>query len=263
MVPPQLSSDNSRSMYTAFTSQMGSDLESLIWKSLDPSTATEVYEVRALLSTKATGNLFNFGVPEKFFRRPFTQDKMAFLVAVFEWWPLSPRKLHLAAQGLLDAIEDNEYLVACLLMNTARIEDSRAMNVLQKAVVDHGCRSEMVSMILKEIFNHDKFCLPSYSPNRIPDKICGHPIKWERQDLLDPKLWKWAEQEKKKGNWKGEWVEINLKRLNRGKKPVSAKTYCEISEKELRLLKMGVWDEKHEDKREEWRMESDRARYDR
>jgi hypothetical protein len=225
-------------MITVFTSKLGRHLESLIWKHLDLSKAMEVYEVLALLSMRETSDLFA-GVPDKLLRRPFTQDKMAFLVAVFER-RMEPGKSHLAAQCLLDAIEDNEQLVTCVLMTAARIEDPRAMTVLRKAVVDAGCHSTMVSMIFDEIFRHSSSCLYSYSRNRELDKRCRHPINWERQDLLDPKLWEWAEQERKKGNWKGEWVEINLERLNRDKKPVSAEKYCNMSEKELKLLKKGT-----------------------
>jgi hypothetical protein len=248
-------------MSTVFTSKLGRHLESLIWKCLDPSTATDVYEVMALLSMREPSDLF-VGIPDKLLCRPFTQDKMAFLIAVFEK-NLDPGKSHLAAQGLLEAIEDNEQLVACLLMTAARIEDPRAMTVLRKAVVDGGCHSAMVSMIFQEIFRHANFCQNAYPRNRELDKRCGHPINWEQQDLLDPKLWKWAECEKKKGNWKGEWVEINLERLNRDRKPVSAEKYCEISEKELRLLKMGLWDEPLQNEHRNRMIDSYRPQYDR
>lgn len=226
-------------MTTIFSSKLGQHLESLIWKCLDPSKATEVYEVLALLSMRETSDLFA-GVPDKLLCRPFTQDKIAFLVAVFER-RMEPGKSHLAVQALLDAIEDDELLAACLLMTAARIEDQRAMTVLRKAVVDNGCHSAMVSMIFHEISRHANGCLNPYSSNLALDKRCRHPINWEQQDLLDPKLWEWAEQERKKGNWKGEWVEINLKRLNRNQKPVSAEKYCDLSEKELKLLKKGRW----------------------
>ena len=227
-------------MTTAFTSKLGRHLESLIWKRLDPSKATQVYEVLALLSMRESSDLF-VGVPDKLLCRPFTQDKTAFLVAVFEK-SLDPGKSHLAAQGLLDAIEDDEQLVACLLMTRARIEDPRAMTVLQRAVIDHGCNSAMVSTIFQEIYYHANVCLKRYSRNHRLAKRCRHPISWEQEDLLDPKLWEWAEQERKKDNWKGEWVEINLKRLNRDKKPVSAEKYCDMSEKELKLLRTGRWE---------------------
>ena len=248
-------------MSTAFTPRLGQHLESLIWKCLDPSKATDVYEVMALLSMHEISDLF-VEVPDKLLCRPFTQDKMAFLLALFGKH-LIPLKSHLAAQGLLDAIEDDEQLAACLLLTTARIEDQRAMTVLRKAVVDDGCHSAMVSMIFHEIFRHANFCRNRYPHNRDFDKRCGHPINWERQNLLDSKLWKWAECEKKKGNWKGEWVEINLKRLNRDDKPVSAEKYCELSEVEFRLLKMGRWDELPQDEHREQMLDSYRPQYGR
>lgn len=233
--------NDSRSLTTSFTSKLGRNLESLIWKCLGPSKATEVYEVLALFSMRESSDLF-VGVPDKLLCRPFNQDKMAFLVAVLEKH-LEPGKSHLVAQGLLDAIEDNELLMACLLITAARVEDPRAMTVLQKAVIDHDCNSAMVSMIFQEIFRHFNFCLNSPPFTLEWEKVCRHPINWEEQNLLDPKLWKWAEQERKKGNWKGEWVEINLKRLSRNKRPVSAEKYCNMSEKELKLLRMGRWHE--------------------
>jgi hypothetical protein len=235
--PPIPFSDEFRSISTPFTSELGQYLESLIWKCLDPSTAREVYEVMALLSAENFSTLLAI-VPDKLLCRPFTQHRMAFLVTVFRRH-LDPGKSPLAAQGLLDAIEDNEQLVVCLLMTKARIEDPKTTTVLRRAVIDDGCHSAMVSMIFQEIFHHTNFCLNRYSHNHNSER-CGHPINWEQQVLLDPKLWKWAEHEKEKGNWKGEWVEINLKRVSRGQKPVAAEKYCEMSEKELRLLKTGL-----------------------
>lgn len=179
-------------------------------------------------------------IPDKLLIPPFTPDKidlLHFLLCVVELEFATPT---LTTNAIKTAIRTKEYHLLWILLNYARNEDATFEELLRTAVLDGDCDATTVQMLMDEWISHQQDCcvcsIHNWSDSscfncrtRKCNDDCGHPVDWNYDsDLLDKALWNWADYEKKKNNWKGEWLEMNLTRLCRWDWVVPAKEYLAI-----------------------------------
>jgi hypothetical protein len=159
-------------------------------------------------------------VPDKLLKAPFTPDKailLHLLLHGFRFRLGRPNRTKLAIRA---AILENAHQLAWILMKIMQttLDFDQLLHI---AVVEAGCDPLMVYMIFA--LHHARIAA---SDGLLTD-----------QPLLRPAIWNWAEQESMKGNWKGEWLELSLKRASFVRwGPISSDVYLATDPKQRRTL---------------------------
>ncbi|KAK4635085.1 hypothetical protein CLAFUW4_01148 [Fulvia fulva] len=139
--------------------------------------------------------------PRKLLSPPFTEAKSNFLSVLAQEWPViatvDPVYGDFALQGLQCAVAECRRDVVAVML---RMGVPVSTELLRVAVIDGGCDSHVVLMLLE----------------RIPQAGASWRTH-EEINLLDPSLWAWAEKACKDGNDKGRWL-IDLLRARQQRK---------------------------------------------
>ena len=128
--------------------------------------------------------------PLKLLRRPFTADRIMFLdvmVSALTEEPddLDPIYQEQAQRGLEQAIDDSAHHALDAFWSLGAVPDTE---LLRKAVIDAGC---VVPVVAKLITRTAKLRTST--------------------DLLDPMLWSWADEAKRRNDEKGQWLVARLR----------------------------------------------------
>lgn len=160
----------------------------------------------------------NAEVPDKLLEAPFTPDKAILLHLLLHRFGFDlgmPARANLAVEA---AILRNAHQLAWILIACMKYTPD-FNQLLHVAVVEAGCDPLMVYMILAW---HHYLAAGDDAPNT-------------DQPLLKPTVWNWAERERENKNWKGEWLEMSLKRARFvRRRPISPEVYLATDPKQRR-----------------------------
>lgn len=151
--------------------------------------------------------------PKKLLSSPFNQEKAQFLEVlshhVQDLAGMDAAYGELAHVGLVAAVRQSHREMVQLLLSMGLTASTEMLRV---AVTESGCDREIVRMLIDKSENDRRD--PNMDEGR-PAEIGSSP---DAVDLLDPVLWSWADEARRRGNKKGGWLMELLKEAQQRKR---------------------------------------------